>query len=99
MFPAYQRFCCPASIRVQLFKKMDMCGLINDPDYPKAWMNRELEAAEMKKSKEAVHRSITTILNFTNPFTIPDKYQLYSLAFGAPSHSKVEIDVHSRSCR
>ena len=59
MFHAYQRFCRTTSIGVQFFEKMlEMCDKINDPECPKAGKHRELEAAEMKKSEEAVHEPL-----------------------------------------
>ncbi len=72
---------------------LEMCGLINDPDCPKAGKHRELEKAEIRKSEEAVKRTITAIRNFTNPFTLVDKDHLYSLASGAPASPEVEFDV------
>ena len=70
-----------------------MCGLIDDPDCPKAGKHRELERAEIKKSEDAVQRTMSAVRNFTNPFSIPDKDHLYSLASGAPVSVEVEIDV------
>lgn len=72
---------------------LDMCGLIDDPECPKAGKHRELEKTEIKKSEEAVQRAIAAINNFTNPFTLPDKEHLYSLASGAPVSAEVETDV------
>ena len=63
------------------------------PDYPKAGKHRELERAEIKKSEDAVQRTMSAVRNFTNPFSIPDKDHLYSLASGAPVSVEVEIDV------
>lgn len=94
MFPAYQRFCRTTSIRAQLYEKMlEMCDMIDDPDCPKTGKHRELEAAEIKRSEQAVNRTMAAIQCFTNPFTIPDKDHLYSLASGAPSPPMVETDV------
>lgn len=94
MFGAYQRWCRTTSTRAQYFEKMlDMCGLIDDPDCPKAGKHRELKRAEIKKSEDAVQRTMSAVRNFTNPFTIPDKDHLYSLASGAPVSVEVEIDV------
>ena len=94
MFGAYQRWCRTTSTRAQDFEKtLEMCGLIDDPDCPKAGKHRELERAEIKKSEEAVQRTITAICNFTNPFSISDKDHLYSLASGAPASPEVEVDV------
>lgn len=61
-----------------------MVDLIKDPDCQRAGKHRELEKAEVKKGEEAIQRTIETIRNFTNPFTISDKDRLYSLASGAP---------------
>lgn len=70
-----------------------MCGMIDDPDCPKGGKHRELEAANIKHSEEAVQKVISSINSFTNPFTIPDKTRLYSLASGAPVAKDVEEDV------
>lgn len=84
MFGAYQRWCRTTSTRAQYFEKMlEMCGLIDDPDCPKAGKHRELERAEIKKSEQAVKRTMSAICNFTNPFSLVDKDHLYSLASGA----------------
>ena len=52
---------------------LDMCGLSEDSDGPRAGKHRELERAKIQKSEDAVQRTILVIQNFTNPFTIPDK--------------------------
>ena len=65
----------------------------DDPDCPRAGKHRELERAEIRKSEEAVQRTIAAIHNFTNPFTLADKDHLYSLASGAPASPDVEFDV------
>jgi hypothetical protein len=94
MFGAYQRWCRSTSTRAQYYEKMlEMCGLINDPECPRAGKHRELEKAEIKKSEEAVQRTMTTICNFVNPFTLDDKDHLYSLASGAPMPYDIEVDV------
>ena len=55
MFGAYQRWCQTTSTRAQYYENMlEMCGLLDDPECPKAGRHRELERAEMKKSEEAV---------------------------------------------
>jgi len=72
---------------------LEMSGLINDPDCPKAGKHRELERAEIKKSEDAVQRTISAKRNFTNPFSLVNKDHLYSLASGAPVSSEVEFDV------
>lgn len=52
MFGAYQRWCRTTSTGAQYLEKMlEMCGLINDLDCPKAEKHRELERAEIKKSR------------------------------------------------
>ena len=94
MFSAYQRWCRTTSTWAQYFEKMlEMCGLIDDPDCPKARKHCELEKSEIKKSEDAVKCTITAIRNFTNPFSIVDKDHIYSLASGAPASSEVEFDV------
>ena len=94
MYDAYQRWCRTTSTRAQYYQKMlDICGLIDDPDTPKAGKHRELEKAEIKKSEEAVQKAMSAICSFTNPFTISDKENLYNLASGAPISKEVEADV------
>ena len=72
---------------------LDMCGLSEDSDGPRAGKHRELERAEIQKSEDAVQRTILVIQNFTNPFTIPDKNHVCNIASGAPSPPDVEYDV------
>ena len=94
MFGTYQRWCRTTSAHAQFFEKtLDMCGMIDDPECPKAGKHRELETSHIKKSEAAVQRTMNAIKNFTNPFTIPDKDHLYSLASGAPVSQDVETDV------
>ena len=45
---------------------LEMCGLIDDPDCPKADKHRELERAEIQKTEKAVQRTISVIRNITN---------------------------------
>ena len=95
MFGAYQKWCRSTctSTRAQYYQKMlDMSGLSEDSDSPRAGKHRELERAEIQKSEDAVQRNILAIQNFTNPFTIPDKNHLYNLASGGPSPPDVEYD-------
>ena len=94
MFGAYQRWCRTTSVRAQYYERtLEMCGLIDDEECPKAGKHRELEKAEIRKSEDAVQRTMSAIKSFTNPFTIPDKDHLYSLASGAPVSPEVEVDV------
>ena len=65
---------------------LDMCGLSEDSDGPRAGKHRELERAK-------IQRTILVIQNFTNSFTIPDKNHLCNIASGAPSPPDVEYDV------
>ena len=98
MFGAYQRWCCTTSTRAQYFEKMlEMCGLIYDPDCPKAGKHREIEKAEMKKSEAAVQKTIAAIKSFNNnnPWKAYDKDKLYSLASGCPVVPEVAEDVLS----
>ena len=93
MFGAYQKWCRSTSTRAQYHQKMlDMSGLSEDSDSPRAGKQRELERAEIQKSEDAVQRTILVIQNFTNPFTNPDKNYLYNLASGAPSLPDVEYE-------
>ncbi|XP_049455367.1 uncharacterized protein LOC125902797 isoform X2 [Epinephelus fuscoguttatus] len=95
MFGAYQHWCRTTSARTQYFERLlEMCGLIDDTDCPtKARKHRELEAAEIKKSEEAVQRTLSAIRNFIDPFTVSDKDHLYNIASGAPVPLEVEIDM------
>ena len=69
MFGAYQRWCRTTSTRAQYFEKMlDMCGLIDDPDCPKAGKHRELERAEIKKSEDAVQRTMSAVSELQQSF-------------------------------
>ena len=53
---AYQKGCRTTSAWVQLYHlTLDMFGMFDDPDMPKADKHRELESAQIKKSEEAVH--------------------------------------------
>ncbi|XP_063047331.1 uncharacterized protein LOC134441069 [Engraulis encrasicolus] len=56
-FGAYQRWCRTMSVRTQFFEKtLEMCDMIDDPEYPKNGKHRDLAAAQIKKiwsSKEA----------------------------------------------
>lgn len=93
-FGAYQKWCRTTSSRAQYFEKtLEMCGLIDDLDCPKAGHHRELERAEIKKSEDAVQNVMPAINNFTNPFTTVDKDHLYRLASGVPASAEVERDV------
>ena len=71
----------------------EMCGLIDDPECPKAGKHHELEAAEIKKSEKAVQRTLTAIKTFIDPFAITDKDRLYNITSGAPVSPEVEIDI------
>ena len=70
-----------------------MADLITDPDNPRSGRHCELEKAEISKSEQAFVRVIDAVKNFTNPFTVADKEQLYCLASGAPVPLDVETDV------
>ena len=87
-FGAYQRGCHTTSARAQFYEKvLEMVGIIYDPDSPKGGRHRELEKAEIKKGEEAA------VKNFTNPFKISDKEQLYSLASGGQVSPDVEAQI------
>ena len=98
-FAAYQRWCRTTSTRAQYFERLlEICDMIDDPDHPKAGKHRDLEAANIRKSEEAVQRCEAAIRNFLNPFripvpAIPMEDRLYSLHSGAPVPISVEIDV------
>ena len=93
-YGAYQRWVRTSSSRTKLFENMlDMCGMINDPTIPKAGKHRDLEPSQVRKSEEAVQKVLTAISHFTNPWRVPDKDKLYSLASGAPVPADIEFDV------
>jgi len=73
---------------------LEICGLMDDPDCPKAGKHGKLERAEIRKSEDASQCTTSAIYNFTNPFSLVDKDHLYSLASGAPVSSEVELDVY-----
>ena len=52
-----------------------------------------VERAEIKKSEEAVQMTLSAVRNFTNPFSLADKYRLICLASGAPAGMGVDFDV------
>ncbi len=94
MFGAYQRWCRTTSVRAQYLEKtLEMCGLLDDEDCPKAGKHRELERANILKSEKAVKKTLNAIRSFTNPFTIPDKEHVNSLSSGCPVSPQVEHDV------
>lgn len=96
LYDAYKKHCKTTSTRIQYFERMlEICGLNDDPDSIKAGKHRELQAAEIRRSEDAVCRVLSTIENFTNPFNLSDKTRLYSLASGAPASHEVERDVLS----
>lgn len=96
MFGAYQRWCRTTSTRAQYFEKMlEVSGMVDDPECPKAGKHRELENSSIKKSEEAVQNTIAAIKSFTNPFTITDKENLYCISSGAPIPPDVAADVLS----
>ena len=72
--------------------------MLDDPELPKAGKHRDLEKSNIKKSEDAVHRTVTAISNFMNPFRIPvpenpAEDRLYALHSGAPVPMAVEVDV------
>ena len=70
MFGAYQRWCRTTSTRAQYFEKMlEMCGLIDDPDCPKAGRHvrwRELRLRNLRRQ-------------FSVPFLLYAISQIHSL--------------------
>ena len=65
---------------------LEICDLIDDPDSLKAGKHWELERAEVKKSEEAVQRTISAIQNFTNPLSLVEKKN-------TSTASEVEVEV------
>ena len=93
-FESYQRWCRTTSARAQFYEKtLEMVGIIDDPDCPRAGIHRELEKAEIRKSETAVQRVFVAVRNFTDPFRVTDKEKLYSLASGASVPVDVAKDV------
>ena len=93
MFGAYERWCRTTSSRAQYHEKLlEMCGLNDDPDCPRKGKHREMEKAEIERSKKAVIR-VMAAKNVCNPFETSDKTKLYNLASGAPVPLNVEIDL------
>ena len=68
-----------------------MCGLLEDPDVSKEHRHRELHQSQIKKSEATVLKVASAIQSFTNPWRVPDKNRLYSLASG----SQVSLDVEN----
>ena len=94
IFAAYQSWIRTTSARAKLFERMlDVCGKMNDPDCRTAGKHRDLDAAQVRKSERAVKNVMTAISHFTNPWRIPNKEKLFSLASGAPVPADVEVDV------
>ena len=93
-FDASQQWCRTTLMSSQCFYKLlDMCQIADDPDTSKAGKHRELENAQMKTYEEAVQRTMSTICNFSNPFTLPDKDHLCNIASGAFVSADVDYDV------
>lgn len=100
MFGAYQKWCRTTSMRAKYYElTLEACGMIDDPDIPKAGKHRELEKADIAKSEQAVQDTISAIKSFTDPFSVPDKEQLYCLASGAPVAKDIEVDVLQAEAR
>lgn len=94
MSGTFKKWCRTTSARAQLYEStLEMCDMIQDPDCPRAGTHRELDSAQVKKYSETVLRVKTTIKDFTDPFVIPDKARLFSIASGAPIEKDVETDV------
>ena len=73
------------SSRAKLYEEMlEMCYMIDDPEYPKSGKVRDFEACQIKKSECAVKKIMEAILDFTNPRKIVDKENLSYLAHGVP---------------
>ena len=90
----HTRWCRTTSLRAKFYEKtLEMVGIIDDPDCPRAGIHRELEKTEFKKSETAVQRVLDAVRNFTDPFRATDKDKLYSLASGAPVTADVAKDV------
>ena len=77
-----------------MFEQMlDMCGMNDDPDCPRGDKHRDLETARIRASENAVQKVLTAISHFTNPWRVPNKDRLYSLASGCPVPTDIEEDV------
>ena len=61
-YGAYQRWVRTTLTRAKMFKEMlDLCDMLDDPERPKSGKHRDLEAAEIKKSEEAVQSIMEAI--------------------------------------
>ena len=72
--------------------------MVDDSEFPQTGKHRDLEAANIRKSEEAVQRTEDAIRSFLNPFRIPvpddpASDRLYALHSGAPMPVEVEVDV------
>ena len=82
------------SERAQCYELLlEIRELIEDPDKPKSGKHRELSPSRIKHGENAVKWRIAAIKNFMNPFTVPDKDQLYCIVSGSPMKADVERDV------
>ena len=52
-----------------------------------------------KKSKAAIFKVVSAIQNFTNPWRVPDKNRLHSLASGSPLNIDIENNVLNSSIK
>ena len=69
---AYQKWCRTTSARAQFYElTLELCGMIDDPEMPRAGKHRELEPAQIKKSEEAVQRVIIAIKSLTKADCTP----------------------------
>ena len=73
---------------------LEMCGLIDDPESPKAGKHRVTKKGEIEKSEKAVQRTMAdAIQNFMNRFEVSDKDHLYNISSGAPVTAEIEQHV------
>ena len=69
-----------------------MAGMSRDEDNPICGKHRDLGKAEIRRSEAAVNRTMTSIDEWLNPFTIPNHDILYVLSSGSPVPAEVAID-------
>ena len=70
-----------------------MVDITNDPDFPRAERNCELEKVEAKKCDESVLRILPAARNFTNHFTVADNNRLYFLGVWCSVPMEFDMDV------
>ena len=93
-YGAYQRWIRTASERTKYYEAtLEMAGMIGDEDSIKNGKHRELCESEIKRSEDAVQRTLDTIQGWLNPFKMTDKDKLCNISSGACVPPDIEKDV------